>query len=234
MPIDAVPDHVAVAVPDIDTAAARWVDELHGTWVGDTWTAPHFVTRQLRYRGSGKLELLAPASPDGFAAAFLARFGARIHHLTVTVPDLEVALATLAEAGYDAVDVSYERDDWHEAFLRPSTVGGIIVQVARTPYDDAAWADLEGRTLVDVDERSPRLLGPTLTHTDLEAASRVWTTLGAELTWWGDDTFEARWGDAPLTVRVERDVGAGPRGLRFDPDPGLPDDDLAGSGTLQG
>ncbi len=88
--------------------------------------------------------------------------------------------------------------------------------------------------LPPVDPVAPALLGPTLTAPDLDASARLWTTLGARIVEDGDDAFEARWADEPLTVRVERDGTAGPRGLRFDPDPQLPSDDVAGPGTLPG
>jgi catechol 2,3-dioxygenase-like lactoylglutathione lyase family enzyme len=233
VPIDATPDHVAVAVHDIEAAAKRWADELRGVWLAPRWTGGGFGTRQLRFGNRGKLELLEPDSPDGFAAGFLERFGPRIHHLTLKVPDLLDAVATIEEAGYDVVDVSTEHDAWHEAFLRPSQVGGMIVQVARALHDDAGWAALVGKEVPPVDPTAPALHGPTLTHPDLEAARRLWTTLGAEVTD-EDDAFRARWGDAPIDVRVESGRTAGPRGLRFTPDPHLPADDVAGPGTLPG
>lgn len=238
MPITARPDHVAVAVHDMTAAADRWERELRGVWLAPVWEGGGFATRQLRYANLGKLELLQPVETTGFAAAFLDRFGPRIHHVTLKVPDLADAVATVEAAGYDLVDVSFANDAWHEAFLRPSQVGGIIVQLAATPHSDEGWAGLAGVEVPAVDPSSPALLGPTLTHVDLDEAARLWTTLGADIhrdgDRDGDDAFEARWHDAPLTVRVEADASSGPRGLRFDPDPRLPAHDAAGPGTLPG
>jgi catechol 2,3-dioxygenase-like lactoylglutathione lyase family enzyme len=231
VPIDARPDHVAVAVHDIDAAASRWVDELRGVWLSPRWSGGGFGTRQLRYANHGKLELLEPEASDGFAAGFLARFGPRVHHVTLKVPDLLDAVATVEAAGFDAVDVSTSREEWHEAFLRPTQVGGIIVQLARSLHDDAGWAALAGTELPPVDPQAPALHGPTLTHPDLDAAEHVWRTLGASVERDGD-ALEARWSDAPISVRVEEAATAGPRGLRFSPDPQLPADDVAGPGTL--
>lgn len=235
MPITATPDHVAVAVHDLDGAGVRWVDELNGVWLTPAaWESGVFVTRQLRFANRAKLELLQPGPEDaggGFATAFLDRFGPRIHHVTLKVPDLREAVATVEAAGFDTVDVSYAMDEWHEAFLRPTQVGGLIVQLAHTPHDDEAWARLAGVELPPVDPQAPALLGPTLSHPDLEAARHVWTTLGAEVVEDGD-ALVARWGDAPLTVRIEAGTGAGPIGLRFAPDPQLPASDVAGPATL--
>jgi catechol 2,3-dioxygenase-like lactoylglutathione lyase family enzyme len=233
VPLTAVPDHVAVAVHDIEAAATRWGKELGGVWLSPRWTGGGFGTRQLRFSNLGKLELLEPDAPDGFAAGFLARFGPRIHHLTLKVPDLLEAVAVVEAAGYDVVDVSTEHDAWHEAFLRPSQVGGMIVQIARALHDDAGWAALAGVELPAADPTSPALHGPTLTHHDLDAARRLWTTLGAELVD-DQDGFTARWGEAPVDVRVVPGGSAGPLGLRFSPDPQLPADDVAGPATLPG
>jgi catechol 2,3-dioxygenase-like lactoylglutathione lyase family enzyme len=233
VPLRATPDHVAVAVSDMDAAAVRWEKSLGGVWLSPRFSGGGFGTRQLRFSNLGKLELLEPESPDGFAAGFLDRFGPRIHHVTLKVPDLLDAVATLEAAGYDTVDVSTARDEWHEAFLRPSQVGGLIVQIARPAHDDRGWAELAGMELPPVDPDSPALLGPTLAHPDLDAARHLWTTLGAELTE-DDGGFLASWGDAPITVRVESGATAGPLGLRFTPDPQLPADEVAGPGTLPG
>lgn len=231
--ISATPDHVAVAVHEIEAAAGRWREELHGVWLGPRWSGGGFGTRQMRFANLGKLELLEPDAPDGFAAGFLQRFGPRVHHLTLKVPDLLEAVAVVEAAGYDVVDVSTDLDVWHEAFLRPSQVGGMIVQIARTLHDDAGWAELAGVELPDPDSDAPALRGPTLAHPDVDAARQLWTTLGATVVD-EDEGFTARWGEAPIDVRVVPGEQPGPLGLRFTPDPQLPADDVAGPGTLPG
>jgi catechol 2,3-dioxygenase-like lactoylglutathione lyase family enzyme len=231
VPITSTPDHVAVAVPSIEDAGRRYADGLRGAWLTPRWTGGGFGTRQMRFANTGKLELLEPDAPDGFAAAFLERFGARIHHVTLKVPDLAEAIGTVEAAGFDTVDVSYQRDEWHEAFLRPTQVGGIIVQLARSLHSDQAWADLAGQALPPVDPQAPALLGPTLRHPDLDEATRIWETLGAHVVA-DDGAVVATWADAPLTVRIEPGDQPGPRGLRFSPDPQLAADGVHGPATL--
>lgn len=233
MPIAALPDHVAAAVPSIDAAAARWVQALGAGWLMPAWEAPGsgFVTRQARFAGGAKLELLEPRSPDGFAAAFLARHGAGLHHVTLKVPALEPAVVTLTEAGLDVVDVSTDNDVWHEAFLRPSQVGGIIVQVAWAAHDDAGWAAFLGTTPEEPRPDAARLLGPRLAHPDPAAAARLWELLGAEVDRDGD-VLTARWPDAPLDIEVVAGPTAGPLGLRMRGTPPLPDDPVHGPAVL--
>jgi catechol 2,3-dioxygenase-like lactoylglutathione lyase family enzyme len=212
MPIPAVPDHVAVAVPDMEAAAVRWRDELGAGWANRGMFLPQapFHVRQLRFPNGARLELLQP-NGDGFAQAFLDRFGPRVHHITFKVPDaLMPAVEAVRADGYDVVDVSTE-GGWHEGFLRPSQVGGLIAQIA---WSQPSPDDGEPKPGTEEPRGDVALLGPTLTHPDLEAAEYVWTTLGGKVAH-EDGALTVSWDGAPLTVRVEQGPTAGPVGLRM-------------------
>jgi len=231
MPIATTPDHVAVAVPSIETAGRRWHDKLGGGWCSPKHAdGPDFSTQQLWYHGGVRLELLEPTDVDGFAAGFLARFGARVHHVTLKVPDLPATITTIEAAGYDAVDVDTSIDVWHEAFLRPSQVGGIIVQVARSPLTTEEWAAHLGMDPEPLPTSGPRLLGPTLFHPDLDACARVWETLGGQVDK-DAEVVRVAWDDGPLTVQVHAGATAAPV-LRFEDAPELPADPELGPATV--
>jgi hypothetical protein len=233
VPISTTPDHVAVAVPAMRTAATRWRDELGGGWVAPAFPneAAGFTSRQLRYVNGAKLELLEPTRADGFAGRFVERFGARIHHVTLKVDALLPAVEQLRTDGFDVVDVFAEGDIWHEGFLRPSQVGGLIVQIAWAGRSEDDWAELAGFEPEAPREDAARLLGPTLSHPDLDRAALVWSTLGATVSSEGD-ALVARWTDAPLDVRIELGEDAGPLGLRFADAPALPEVADTGPRTL--
>ena len=235
MPIDAVADHVAAAVPSIDAAAARWIDHLGAGWVTPAWETPGsgFATRQARFAGGAKLELLEPRGDGGFAARFLGRHGAGVHHVTLKVPALLPAVELLDDAGLDVVDVDAGNPYWHEAFLRPSQVGGLIVQVAWALHDDEGWAALLGGTPEQPRPDAARLLGPRLTHPDLDAAARLWELLGAEVVRDGE-VLTVRWAGSPLDVEVVAGDRAGPLGLRMSGATGLPADEIHGPAVLAG
>lgn len=233
MAIHTVPDHVAIAVPDIDRAAERWHDRLGGGWLSDS--AEQLPTpvaiRQLRYANGGKLELLQPTGP-GFGRSFLERFGPRIHHVTLKVPGgLLPAVEEMRAHGYDVVDVHAE-GGWHEAFLRPSQVGGLIVQLAWEAMSEEEWIAETGYR-PEPPRGEAALHGPTLTHVDLDAAQRVWTTLGGEVAR-EQDALDVTWPGSVFTVRIEAGPGSGPVGLRFTDAPTLPADDQAGPPVLDG
>lgn len=234
MPITAFPDHVAVAVPDIDVAARRWHDELGGGWTMPRFPVEQggFAARQLHYPGGAKLELLEPLGAESFAGRFVARYGAGLHHLTLKVPSLLPAVEAVRAAGYDVVDVVAEGDVWHEGFLRPSQVGGMIVQLAWAGRSDEEWAELTGNEPEDPAPHAAILHGPTLTGPDLDAAETLWSTLGADVTERAGG-LDVCWSDASLTVRIDAGSRAGAVGLRFEGGASLEADPQLGPATIR-
>ncbi len=215
-------DHVAVAVPDWEIAQRRWRDQLGGGIVawGDSGV---FASRQLRFANGTKLELLRPASndPGNFVRRFLARFGSVVHHVTFKVADLGAALDVVRAGGLDVVDVDTSGSVWHEGFLRPSQVGGLVVQVAWSGATDQEWAASIGHAPEPPASGAAELLGPTLRHPDLERARAVWTLLGAMITE-EDGALRCRWPDSHLDVVIEPGEPAGPVALRMRGTPSLP------------
>lgn len=215
--IQAVLDHVAIAVPEWSAAERRWREQLGGGRSSAGENAI-FVSRQLQYANGAKLELLCPspqdASPYNFVRRYLDRFGSGIHHVTLKVPDLHGAIDVLGAGGLQAVDVRDDVSYWKEAFLRPSQVGGIVVQVAETTFTDDDWAAFTGFTREPPRDGAADLAGPSLLHPDLGEAQRIWTLLGATVEA-GDDGLRCSWPDSALDVMVQEGTSAGATTLRM-------------------
>lgn len=225
MPLTSQPDHVAIAVPDLDAALPRWQDTLGGSVQWRFHTPAVFRGVAVQFRNAAFLEMIMPSEaeertrsaggPSGFVNSFLDRFGAGVHHVTLKVPDIGVALATLDDEGFDTVDVHLDDPHWQEAFLRPSQVGGLVVQIAASDWSNEDWARANG-----LDDVPPppgdgaRLLGPQLVHDDLDQARAVWTTLGGTVEE-ADDGLLVSWDGAPLSVAVHPGDDRRAVGLRF-------------------
>lgn len=109
--LDARLDHVAVAVPSAAEALVRWRDALGAGFAGGT-RRDGFMTSQWRYRNGAKLELIEP-DPDYppeevYLNGFLARYGARIHHVTFKIPDLDASLEVLRQTGIEPIGINRE------------------------------------------------------------------------------------------------------------------------------
>lgn len=223
--LDAVIDHVAIAVPSWEAGERRWKAQMGGGVVSFS-TTPAFLSRQLRFANGAKLELLAPpadAGPDNFVRRFLDRFGARIHHVTLKVMDLGAAIEVLRAGGLNPVDVNMDNPHWHEAFLRPSEAGGLVVQIAYAAHSDEEWAGLVGHEPEPAAPRARSLTGPLLGHPDLGEAMALWRLLGAEVAE-ADGALVASWPRSSLTVRIVQASEAGAIALLADAGDPLPAD----------
>ena len=138
---DAQLDHVAIAVHDIAAAAPLFVDALGGRFLfaadnGDQG----FRFAQFGLPQGGKIELVAPLSPEGFVARFLERRGEGVHHITLKTADIAGALGELKRRGIPVMMVSVEREEWKEAFIHPRDAHGVLVQVAQSVWGDEEMA----------------------------------------------------------------------------------------------
>ncbi len=139
---DAQLDHVAIAVHDIAGAVPLFVDALGGRYLfGADSDEQGFRFAQFALPQGGKIELVAPLSPDGFVARFLARHGEGVHHVTLKTEDIEAALAALAERGVPVMMVSTDREEWKEAFIHPRDAHGVLVQIAQSSWTDGEVAE---------------------------------------------------------------------------------------------
>lgn len=241
MAITSRPDHVAIAVQAIEPALRRWRDDLGGREMWGMHTPAVFRGRVVGYRNGAFLEMLEPSDaeerttatggPTGFLESFLERFGPRVHHVTLKVDDLADAVAALERDGIPTVDVDRSDPHWHEAFVPPSVVGGMVVQIAATDYGPAEWAATEGQTLPPLPTEGTALLGPRLRHDDLDRAASVWRLLGGRVEH-RDDGLLVSWDADPLTVEIVRGERPEAIGLRFLGGAPRPADDGLGPAVL--
>ncbi len=182
------------------------------------------MTSQWRYRNGGKLELIEPDPeypPDQvYLNGFLARFGARVHHVTLKIPDLDTGLDTLRRAGIEPVGINRE-PLFEEAYVRPADGGGLLIQLLTTEVADHEWENDYGIEVAVPSPDGADLLTVQLRHPDLEAAASLWTTLGAALVSEAS-ALTATWPDSALQVRIKEGSPAGPVSLVFGNAPSLP------------
>jgi catechol 2,3-dioxygenase-like lactoylglutathione lyase family enzyme len=72
------------------------------------------------------------ASPQPITASPTERHGEGPHHITFKTDDIEAAIEQVLASGYELVDVNLADDRWKEAFLRPSTAHGTLIQLAQS------------------------------------------------------------------------------------------------------
>jgi methylmalonyl-CoA/ethylmalonyl-CoA epimerase len=126
-------NHIAIAVPDLMAAAARYRDLL-GAQVGPPQALPeHGVTVVFIDTGNSKLELLEPLGADSPIAGFLAKNpGGGMHHICFEVPDLAAAAATLTAGGARVLGDGTPKTGAHGLpvlFLHPRDFDGTLIEL---------------------------------------------------------------------------------------------------------
>ena len=126
-------NHVAIAVPDLAAAAARYRDAL-GAEVGEPLAQPeHGVTVVFVTLPNTKVELLHPLGEGSPIAGFLAKNPAGgIHHLCYEVEDIAAARDRMREAGARVLGDGEPRVGAHGKpvlFLHPKDFDGALVEL---------------------------------------------------------------------------------------------------------
>jgi LAO/AO transport system kinase len=130
----AILDHVGIAVQDIDKALAFYRDAL-----GLEVEAPEEISSQ-RARahfisvGESSIELLEGTASDSAITKYIEKRGPGIHHITLRVDDIRVALARLKARGVRLVDEEPRQgaEGALVAFIHPSAAHGVLVELKQT------------------------------------------------------------------------------------------------------
>jgi methylmalonyl-CoA/ethylmalonyl-CoA epimerase len=126
-------NHVAIAVPDLEAAAAQYRDTL-GAKVGEPQDEPeHGVTVVFIELPNTKIELLHPLGDDSPIGGFLEKNPAGgIHHVCYEVENILAARDRLKEAGARVLGDGEPRIGAHGKpvlFLHPKDFTGTLIEL---------------------------------------------------------------------------------------------------------
>lgn len=126
-------NHVAIAVPDLETAAAQYRDTL-GARVGDPQDEPdHGVTVIFIDLPNTKIELLYPLGENSPITGFLEKNpSGGIHHICYEVDDILAARDRLKAAGARVLGSGEPKIGAHGKpvlFLHPKDFAGTLVEL---------------------------------------------------------------------------------------------------------
>ena len=126
-------NHVAIAVPDLDAAAAIYRDTL-GARVSEPEALPeHGVTVVFVDLGNTRIELLEPLGGDSPITGFLERHPAGgMHHVCYEVDDIVQARDRLKEQGARVLGDGEPKTGAHGKpvlFLHPKDFAGTLIEL---------------------------------------------------------------------------------------------------------
>ncbi len=129
-------NHVAIVVPDLAAATARYRDDL-GATVSDPVDLPdHGVTTVFVELSNTKIELLHPLGENSPIAAFLQRNASGgMHHLCFEVEDIYAARDRLVKSGARVLGDGEPKTGAHGKpvlFLHPKDLFGTLIELEQT------------------------------------------------------------------------------------------------------
>ena len=126
-------NHVAIAVPDLDAAAAKYRDLLGAEVGAPQVLAEHGVTVVFITLPNSKVELMQPHGPDSPIAKFLERNpGGGMHHVCFEVNDIADAAARLVAGGARLAGDGKPKIGAHGLpvlFLHPKDFDGTLIEL---------------------------------------------------------------------------------------------------------
>ena len=128
-------DHVAVAVPDLAAAIARFQDDLGLHFEGtDDVVAAQTRTAFFAVPGT-HIELIHPLDGGGPVQGFLDKRGGGLHHLCFETDDIVADMAMLRAKGYRLLSDEPKPGAYGSlvVFIHPKSADGVLIELTQKP-----------------------------------------------------------------------------------------------------
>ena len=123
--------HLGIAVESLKTAVPVFAKLLGSAPSAEEVVADQKVRVAVFQVRESRIELLEATASDSPIAKFLAKRGQGLHHLTLSVPDLDHSLRELEASGMKLIDREPRLGAGKEriAFLHPSSTAGVLIEL---------------------------------------------------------------------------------------------------------
>lgn len=128
-------DHVGIAVESLERAVSVWGALLGSEPAGREEVPSEGVRVAFFGEGAGRVELLEPTARDTAVGRFLERHGPGVHHVCLSVDDVEAAARRATDRGLELLDpgVRTGAGGRRVAFFHPRSTGGVLVELSERP-----------------------------------------------------------------------------------------------------
>jgi methylmalonyl-CoA epimerase len=124
-------DHIGIAVKSLTDAVKVYENTLGLKVAGYETVEDQGVNLAMIPLGDSRIELLEPLHAQSPIEKFMAKRGEGIHHIAVSVDNIEEALARFKAAGARLIDAVPRRGahDSKIAFIHPSSTNGVLLEL---------------------------------------------------------------------------------------------------------
>ncbi len=124
-------DHIAIAVPDLEKAIKRFLEDFGLTYEGTEDVAAAQTSTAFFPLPPTSIELVHPLEGQGPIAKYLEKKGGGLHHLCFRSDDIEADVARLKEKGYQFLSDKPGRGahDCLTIFIHPKSCDGVLIEL---------------------------------------------------------------------------------------------------------
>ena len=130
-------DHIAVAVPDLEKAIRRFMEDF-GLPMEGTEEVPEAKTSTAFFPlPPTSIELVHPLNGEGPIAKYLEKKGGGLHHLCFRSDNIEEDIARLKGKGYQFLSEAPTRGahDSKVIFIHPKSCDGVLIEINQPAED---------------------------------------------------------------------------------------------------
>ena len=130
-------DHIAVAVPDLEKAIRRFMEDF-GLPMEGTEEVPEAKTSTAFFPlPPTSIELVHPLNGEGPIAKYLEKKGGGLHHLCFRSDNIEEDIARLKAKGYQFLSEAPTRGahDSKVIFIHPKSCDGVLIEINQPAED---------------------------------------------------------------------------------------------------
>jgi methylmalonyl-CoA/ethylmalonyl-CoA epimerase len=123
--------HIAIVVHDLDSALTLYRDVL-GLEVVDRWQVPQDGVEIVSLAtDSGEIELLMPIDSESSAARFLEKRGEGLHHVCLSVDDINAEMERLVASGARLLSKEplVNAHGTRLVFIHPKSAHGVLLEL---------------------------------------------------------------------------------------------------------
>jgi len=130
-------DHIAIAVPDLEKAIKRFLEDFGLEYKGTEDVVDAKTTTAFFPLPETSIELVHPLNGEGPIAKYLEKKGGGLHHLCFRSDNIEADVARLKEKGYQFLSDAPTNGahDCKVIFIHPKSCDGVLIELNQPGED---------------------------------------------------------------------------------------------------
>ncbi|BFM16355.1 methylmalonyl-CoA epimerase [Maricurvus nonylphenolicus] len=124
-------DHIAIAVPDLEKAIKRFMEDFGLPYKGQEDVESAKTSTAFFPLPETSIELVHPLNGEGPIAGYLEKKGGGLHHLCFRSDDIEADVERLKEKGYQFLSEapSMGAHNSKVIFIHPKSCDGVLIEL---------------------------------------------------------------------------------------------------------